>query len=197
MGKKHLHDIRKEVLLFEANLKEAKEVKQKVQLKYDEGNLSKNEFDKRVKEMNEALQTDYAPSSRILNILDNYEKELNEWAQLDAADLTDDAKLFNSPLELSDEDYKRLEDEYQHNYTMLKAIKDHAKQKEITYTSLYSIDPEEKYDSFSEIVRVANNIVQTLQNQGSFNYMGMLWSDLEKFDNLYKEYFVKTQIMER
>jgi len=184
---KHLTNIKSAVLGHHTELKQRGIASSELKKQLDDGNISKNAYEEQV----EALKADYQDKTGAFQAIDGikeaYQKELDEWAVLSASNLTDDLKIFNSPIELDAADYESLEKKYQCNYSMLKAIKDHAKKNDAIYNQLYSVDKAEKIQAFDNVVVAAKNIIESVQSDTAFNYNVALWGKDEAFDNIYSD----------
>lgn len=184
---KYLNGIRKEVLSYQNVVEKLTESKEKLVSDYQNGNISKNDYEDKLGKLgNKTVENDTQKAfAAIEKILEEYRNDLEQWATLKAEDLTDDTKLFNTPIQLSPNDYEALEEKYKDNYSMLRMIKDHAAIKDVYYHQSYSIDKEEKARNLYEVVTVAQNVIKTVKETGRKNYMGLLWEDEEKFNTQY------------
>lgn len=182
---KYLKNGRKHVLDYLVKTEEKEKTIDGLRKKYSNGDLAKNAYEIQIEELKVSNDMKATSIRSIMDVKESYQNELAEWAALNAKDLTDDIKIFNSPIDLKAEDYERLETKYQCNYSMLKAIKDHAKKNEVAYSSKYSIDKKEKLRVFNDFVRSATNIVEATKIGESKSYTGALWDKEEAFNKLY------------
>ena len=154
---------------------------------YKSGNISKNAYESTMDDLKQQKVSAGKIMTELNKIVEKYQEDLNQWAVLKGEDLTDDTKLLNTTIELSAKEYEALEDKYKNNFSMMRAIRGHAEKSNVNYNQRYSIDPEEKIKELTEVREVALNIAKTLENDGHETYMSMLWSDEEKFNNLYAD----------
>lgn len=191
----HLRRLRKHVITYQEALNSYNKQKADLDSLYKSGEISKNNYELKLDRLE-----DQKPASTIRqdisNLINEYENELNSWAVMNGADLDQDLALFNSPIRLQAKDYQLLEAKHKDNYTMLKAIKDHAASNSVHYAQTYSVDVKEKVNVLKELQNVAYNIVQTLDRDNKTSYLGNLWSDEEKFNNLYEDHSDKLHIKE-
>lgn len=202
----HLKRLRNHVITYQEALNSYNKQKADLDNLYKSGEISKNSYELKLDRLE-----DQKPASTIRhdisNLINEYENELNNWAVMNGADLDQDLALFNSPIRLQAKDYQLLEAKHKDNYTMLKAIKDHAASNSVHYAQTYSVDTKEKVNVLKELQNVAHNIVRTLDqnNKSSWgdedkanktSYLGILWSDEEKFNNLYEDHSNKLHIKE-
>lgn len=191
----HLKRLRNHVITYQEALNSYNKQKADLDNLYQSGEISKNSYELKLDKLK-----DQKPASTIRhdisNLINEYENELNNWAVMNGADLDQDLALFNSPIRLQAKDYQLLEAKHKDNYTMLKAIKDHAASNSVHYAQTYSVDVKEKVNVLKELQNVAYNIVQTLDRDNKTSYLGNLWIDEEKFSNLYEDHSDKLHIKE-
>ena len=126
--------------------------------------------------------------NEINQIEEKYQEDCKKWATLNGDMITSDIKLLNSPIELNANDYEKLEKKYQNNYSMLKAIKDHARKNDIHYKKSNSIDEAEKGKALEGVLTAGRNIIDTISHDGAkSNYLSSLWEHEDKFEVLYSD----------
>ena|SRR5690625_5304322 len=184
---KYLVEIKSAVLEHLNSIEEKEDENSALRKSYHNGDIAKNDYEKQAADLKNNNNKEIESIKAINKVVENYEADLKEWAILKAEELTDDLKLFNSPIKLNAEDYEALEEKYEYNYSMLKAIKDHAEKNEVFYAVFYSVDKEEKLKSFNDFVTGARNIIESTNFNGSKNYTGALWSHEDNFNKIYAD----------
>lgn len=189
----YLNEIRSIVVDYHNQLKTQKEILDDLENQYKQGDISKNYYESKKNEIiqDQVSQGEY--HTQIDKLAKRYEEQLKNWMIVRGEDLTDDAKLFNSPINLTENEYAELEEKYQENYTMLRAIKEHAATNNVYYPSRYSIDEKEKLQAFKEVIEPAKNALRSLNN-GSGSYLAELWGFKDKFEEIYQDVSKITQI---
>lgn len=184
---KHLTQIRKHVLNHIGKTEVKTDMIKELKEKYANGDLARNDYKLQIQELKDNTQDGLKAIQDINKAAEAFQAELSEWATLDGKDLTDDVNLLNSPIELNPDDYEKLETKYQCNYSMLKAIKDHATKNEIKYTSKYSVNSDEKAKAFHDYIETATNIINVTKVSEFPNYTGALWGNDEAYTKLYAD----------
>lgn len=184
---KHINKIRKAVLEYLDNAEVQEVTKSSLKAKYENGELARIDYERNLNEIENQAIDKGGVIDAIGKVAKEYQEGLGEWAVLKAGDLTDDLKLFNTPIRLNEADYKALEEKNQSSYSMLRAIKEHAEKNDVFYSSSHSVDREEKLNSFNEFAKVATNIAETMHGSGQRNYLGTLWTYEDKFNDLYAD----------
>lgn len=184
---KRLQEVRKVVLEYQHFVEGREKTKDSLKKKYLDGDLAKNSYEEQVKDLKNINDAKTKSYHAINETAGAYQEELDSWAILKGEDLTDDLKLLNSPIQLNAEDYEALEGKYQYNYSMLKAIKDHARKNDVTYVRVSSVDKNEKLETFEKFVEDAKNMVETIRFDGQRNYTVALWDKEESFNKLYAD----------
>lgn len=191
---KFVKEIRRIVLDAKVKADDLKEAQKVIDEAITSGRISQNTYDEKVAEIKVENESIEKAHNQLVNLQDEYIKALDEWVKLKADNLTDDVKLFNSPLELSDTDYKELEVKHSDNYSMLKVIKDHAKKNKVNYQSKYSINKDEKLAMLSnQLITPAINIINSLFKDSDSGYLVALWSNEDKFNDIYEDLSRMTQ----
>lgn len=184
---KHISKVRKAVLDFQIKKEAQKEAKNTLQQKFRDGAISKNDYGDQLT----VIEGSAGAPSDIMEVAneakEEYRQELEQWSTLNPEDLTDDLRLFNSPIKLTPEDYTALEEKNGSNYSMLRAIKEHAAKNDVVYPSKKSVDKEQKLKALEEVNKVAVNIARTIHDDRGGNYMGAVWADENKFNDMYAD----------
>jgi len=113
-------------------------------------------------------------------VKESYIQAVNEYSVVKGSDLTDDAKLFDSPLDIGKDNLTKLAETYWQNFTMSKLIVDYAKNKNIFIA--HAPTAETKINHFEEICKMFNPV-----GEGVDSYSARYLSDTEK----YKEFISK------
>lgn len=91
--------------------------------------------------------------------MESYEKRANAWGTLKGAHITEDSKLFDSGLMMTEEQYTEMINKYKNNATMLSLISSHADKNEIELYTDYALTAAEKIANYNEILTIYKETV--------------------------------------
>lgn len=106
---------------------------------------------------------------RLYELVEEYEQAYEQWAVVKGSDVTEDMAILTSGMQLDPSDYEKMEQTYDGNYTMLKAIKSHAERNKVSYIASVTIDKEQKQRAFLELIDLAKTTVSEAQAGISLN----------------------------
>lgn len=106
---------------------------------------------------------------RLYELVEEYEQAYEQWAVVKGSDVTEDMAILTSGMQLDPGDYEKMEQTYNGNYTMLKAIKSHAERNKVSYIASVTIDKEQKQRAFLELIDLAKTTVSEAQAGISLN----------------------------
>jgi ribosomal protein L20 len=110
-------------------------------------------------------------------VRDAYIARVEEWAQVRGEDLTVDAGLLSSGIEINEKDLNDMATRYRANYTMMRAIRDYADARGLAVYRLFKTSPEHKKDAMDGLAEFFNSVTPggysalLLQKEGAFEAM--------------------------
>ena len=168
----------KELSLFAKHeMDAAAALKKQASIQLREGQIGQVRFEELTQEANgknnNALQNFYQQSRKLK---EEYEAAAQKWGQMDGSKLTNDVRLLESGISLTQDDYSDLIAKYKDNSTMLKVVIQAAEQNKVQFERgnvLFSSD--EKVNHFNELYETCQNSLRELHN-GEGIRMAMLES---------------------
>ena len=152
--------------------------------KQNNGTIAAADFLTKTGENNNRLNQAIAERfQRLEEIVGEYEQAYEQWAVVKGSDVTEDMSILTSGMQLDPSDYEKMEQAYEGNYTMLKAIRSHAERNKVSYSASVTIDKERKQRALLELVGIAKKTFA--EGQGGFSIDNVAFQDDAQFMKWY------------